>query len=128
MSHVSVVACEIKDLDELRAAAEKFGAELLYGKTTFKGYGSEKSPCLHAIKVPGTTYEVGLRRKTAEDPDTYELACDFFDGKIAAAFGDGMVNLRNEYTALVAEKALRRRGYRVAREEAAGRIELRAYA
>lgn len=128
MSHISKVACEIKDLDALRAAAEKFGAELLYGKRTFKMYGSP-APCIHAIALKGGSgYEVGLTYKTAGDESSFELACDFYDGNLERAFGPQLTNLRNEYLAVVAEQQLQRRGYRVRRDLEAPAHQIRLLA
>lgn len=118
MSHVAKVNCIIKDLDALGEAAQKFNAELVRDKKTFKMWGNEKQPCIHAIKLNGdaSAYEVGLRYNSATDPDAgFEFACDFYDGKLAKAFGPELVSLRNEYQAVVAENTLRKRGWRVQR-------------
>lgn len=124
MSHVAKVSCAIRDLSALEVALEKLGGELRRGQTSFKMYGSAKQPCVHAIALKGATkdtYEVGLRYKTAGDPETFEMACDFFDGKLSKAFGQNLDGLQNEYLATVAERQLSRRGYRVRRVESEAR-------
>ena len=118
MSHIAVVNCVITNLDALATAAEKLGGELMRDQRSFRMYGSQQQPCLHAIRLKGKAdaYEVGLRQKAAEEPGTFDLACDFFDGNLTKAFGQNLTGLQNEYTALVAEQAMRRRGYRVQRD------------
>ncbi len=115
MSHVTKVACAIKDLDALRASLERFGAELLYGKREFQYYAGNREKCMHAIKVPGTQYEIGLRLKDAADPETFELACDFYDATLAKVFGSELSELKMEYGAVIAEKSLQRSGWRTQR-------------
>lgn len=121
MSHVARVDCEIRDLDALEIAVAKMGAELRRNQKTFRMWGTGSSahqPCVHAITLTGdkNAYEVGLRQKTAGDPNTFEFACDFFDGKLTRAFGPNLTTLQNEYLAVVAERQLARRGWRVRRE------------
>lgn len=129
MSHVAVVNCEIKDLDALETAVAAFNARLVRDQRHFRMYGSERQPCLHAITgIKGTTYEIGLRQKTASDPETFELACDFFDGRLRETFGEQLVGLRKEYAAVVAERTLARRGYRVTRQTEGQQIRLVARA
>lgn len=117
MSHVAKVNCSITDLDALSQALGKFpGAALVRGKKAFRMYGSESQPCVHAITVPNTKYEIGLRYKSLNPADGFEPACDFYDGSLSRVFGDQLTTLRNEYSAVVAESTLRRRGYRVTRQ------------
>ena len=124
MSHVATVQCLIKaaSLDLLNEAAQKFGGELVENQTSFLMWGSRREPCIHAIRLtnqPGA-YEIGLRRAEANDPTTFNLAADFYDGRLNKAFGHELVDLRNEYLALVAEQQLRRGGYRVMEREQEG--------
>lgn len=119
MSHVAVVRCQVKDLGALKTAAEKLGGEFMEGQTRFRMWGSERQPCLHAIRVKGkpNAYEVGLRYTDASKPEEgFDFACDFYDGTLTGQFGSQLVNLRNEYTAAVAEAAMRKRGFRVRRD------------
>lgn len=127
MSHVSTVACEIRDLEALRAAAEKFGAQLLYGQTSFTYY-HQKAPCLHAINLPGVSDQIGLRLKEANDPTTFTLNCDFYSGGLEKKFGPQLEGLRNEYLAVIAERELAKGGYRVTRQQEDNRTVLYAYA
>jgi hypothetical protein len=117
MSHIATVKCEIKSLDALEEAVQKFNATLHRGKTNFKAYAGTNTKCLHTIELNDnkTAYSIGLRQ-LAQSEESYELACDWYDGSLAKAFGKEFVNLRNEYQAVVAEKALKRQGWRVSRK------------
>lgn len=132
MSHIAVVNCQIKaeHLERLAEAVEKLGGELKLGQTSFKMYGAQKQPCIHAIAIKGdaSDYEVGLRYKSATDQETFDMACDFYDGHLTKAFGQNLVGLQNEYTALVAEKQLRKNGYRVRRDTEAPAHQIRLVA
>lgn len=119
MSHVAKVECLVRDLDALEQATKKFNATLVRGKRTFNMWGSPKA-CIHAITVDGAgprAYEVGLTQVNAADPNTFEFACDFYDGSLARTFGANLVNLRNEYHAQVAENMAGADRWRVTREE-----------
>lgn len=116
MSHVATVNCQITDLAALEQALTKFaGTALKQGQKSFQYYASSKAPCIHAITVPGTKYEVGLRQKSTNPADGFEFACDFYDGGVARTFGPELLHLRNEYQAQVAETWASRRGHRVQR-------------
>lgn len=121
MSHVASVQCSIKDLDALETALAKFDATLNRNKATFAFYGGAKAPCVHSITLNDDKngHEVGLRRKSASaGEEDYELAYDVsFASKVNQRMGKELVGLRDEYTAIVAEDALQRGGYRVRREQ-----------
>lgn len=117
MSHIASVNCIIKDLDALETAAEKFGATLVRGKNRFKAYyGDTQTKCEHVIEVNNNRsgYSIGVR-KEANANEEFGLACDFFDHSLENTFGKDLVGLKNEYSAVVAEKALRRKGFMVRR-------------
>jgi hypothetical protein len=117
MSHIATVKCEMKNLDALEEAVQKFNATLHRGKTSFKAFTGTNTKCLHTIELNDdpTAYSIGLRQ-LAQSEEAYELACDWYDHKLAKRFGQEFTQLRNEYQAVVAEKALQKRGYRVRRE------------
>ena len=117
MSHIATVKCEIKSLDALEEAVQKFHATLHRGKTNFKAYAGTNTKCLHTIELDGdaNAYSIGLRQ-LAQAEEAYELACDWYDGKLERAFGRDFIGLRNEYQAVVAEKALKKQGWRVSRK------------
>ncbi len=133
MSHVARVNCIIKDLDVLGEAAEKLGGELVRDQKRFHFYAGATEPCVHALKVKGakdTDHEVGLRQKSASDPEEgFEPHYDVsFAGNINRAFGSNLVELRKEYSAAMAERQLRKQGYMVRRDTEAQANEIRLVA
>lgn len=131
MSHVAQVNVLVKDLDALAEAAEKLGGTLVLGQTKFRFYSSMTEPCIHAIQMKQNPkgYEVGLRWKTAgNEEDGYTLHRDAWDGTIDSAFGKDCGKLNLEYSALVAEKQLRKTGHRVRRDESAAANQVRLVA
>jgi hypothetical protein len=125
MSHVAKVEAMIRDLDALEQTVTDLGGVLHRDQRTFRMWGSAQ-PCLHAISIKGArdAYEIGLRLKDAADPNTFEFACDFMDGRLTQQFGPQLVNLRNGYLATVAEKQLRQQRYRVQRQVVGQQIRL----
>lgn len=101
MSHVVATTTEIPDaqLDTLITACKQLGLEFMKDQTTYKWFGAwvndydaedaaykngikpeDYGKCVHAIKVPGASYEIGVYRH----PETgnLRLIYDFFgDGR-----------------------------------------------
>lgn len=127
MSHVATVECRVTDLDAL-AAALGGKAELRRGQASFRSYQSGQK-CAHAIRLTGDAqaYEIGLQRR-AEAEESYDLKYDSWGpGRaLEVAFCPGLVGLRNEYMATVAEWAMQRRGWSVQREQVGQEIHLYA--
>jgi hypothetical protein len=138
VSHVASVEALIKDLDILKEVGEKLGFEFMEGQKTHRWYGkflddwsSDRAAvrkgvdpatfgkCDHALRIkarPGG-YEVGI---TATGDGAYRLVYDNFGGDgqaIEKIAGADLLWLRNEVQAEVAERSLRRSGYRVQREQ-----------
>lgn len=117
MSHVTTVNLKVSNLEALKTAAERLGAEFREGQKSFQTW-FEKQPCAHAIRVPGSKFEVGVMNAVN---GTYDLRYDR-DGdgrKIVQMFGQDDYRLRQEYSAVVTEdnaKDLARKGYRMTRE------------
>jgi hypothetical protein len=128
MSHIAKVNCIIRaeHLDKFGEAAAKLGGRLDQGRKTFKAWGGQNAPCVHAVHVPNSNFEVGLRYRAAGNTEEFDLSTDWYDGSVARAFGSEFVTLRDEYLALVAQDQLERRGYRVDREQVGQQIRLTA--
>ena len=74
MSHVSQIEIEIKDITALQAACTRLGLIWKENQRSYKWYGrwvgdyplpenvtvEDLGKCLHAIEVPGASYEVGV--------------------------------------------------------------------
>ncbi|SRR6266542_744231 len=128
LSHVAAVATEISDLTALRAACNELGLQFMEGQTTYAWFGqwvgdyhgedaaykqgidpSEYGKCSHAIKVPGSTYEIGVK-KLANGNHT--LIYDFYGPgrKIMEKLGKGCEKLVQHYGLNKAQMIARAKG------------------
>jgi hypothetical protein len=98
MSHVVSIKTEMKDVAAIRATCAELGLTFVENQTTYAWWGtsvgdyplpagfkaSDLGKCVHAIKVPGTTWEVGVVK--ARNPDGtqregFTLLFDFYGTK-----------------------------------------------
>jgi hypothetical protein len=83
------------------------------GQTTHEYYANNKGQCDHAIRVPGSRYEIGLVR----NPNgSYKLAYDFFgdNGKrLKEAIGEKEEKFMAGYTKHFVTRFARSKGYMV---------------
>lgn len=96
MSHVVATKIVVHDLDALDAACKELGLTLVRGQKTWSWWGtwandysstdaayrrgidtSQYGKGDHAIKVPGTTWEIGVIKNTGKEGG-YRLAFDFY--------------------------------------------------
>lgn len=150
MSHITTIDLRITDLDSLEKACERLGLELVRGQKTFKwfgkfvgdsrppkemadqGYTAEKyGTCDHAVRVKGNgrAYEIGLVNRA--DGKGYMLAWDSWAGGhgLLAATGynakdQGATKLKDWYAAEVAQKQMRRQGFRVSATQKQGKVQV----
>lgn len=107
MSHVVTIKTALKDIEAIKAACKSLGLTFVVGQTTYKWWGrhagdyplptgfkaQDLGKCKHAIKVPGTQWEIGVTRARNADgslAEGYTLLCDFFGPQgapIAKALG-----------------------------------------
>lgn len=129
MSHVAKVELDIKNLDDLEAAATAVGLELVRDVTQYHWYGTNRggrnaggqlvdASCAHVLRVPNTGqehYEVGVVQRA--DGRGFELVYDNWGpgARLDQLAGPGLVNLRREYAALTSARALRTAGWSVTR-------------
>jgi hypothetical protein len=107
MSHVVEIKTKLTDLAAIKAACAALGCTFVENQKTYKWFGihagdyplpagfkaEDMGHCEHAIKVPGTDWEVGVAH--ARNPDgtptgSYTLLCDFCGlqgGVIGKTFG-----------------------------------------
>lgn len=132
MSHVVKVECTINDLDALEVAVSAFNAKLVRDKRHFQMYGTESEPCFHAIVMNDAkpkAYEIGLRQKTTNPADGFELAFDPFDSSLTRTFGSNLEGLTTRYSAAKSQSLAHRAGLRTSLEVVAPNlIYVRAYA
>lgn len=139
MSHVCSVELQINDIAALAAAAKRLGLEFRKGQTTFRWYGewmddwadptraaamkghdpAQFGSCIHALSqvkpTDGNPYEIGVIH--SKDGKGYELIYDAWASGhgLEARAGQNLKKLRQEYTAEVSAKHLRKQGYAVQR-------------
>lgn len=153
MSHVTEVKLKIRDIDDLKVAAEACGLEFRENQTTYAWWGTFVGDSnrygahdpkkfgkgsLHAIGIPGKPgkngsagpWEIGV--VNASDGDGYSLLYDNFGGAgaaLEARAGKDCQRLGQEYAAAVAMRRARatlaRKGFTVTRENEGQRIRLR---
>lgn len=143
MSHIEKVDVVITDLNALKAACTRLGAEFLENKKEYNWFGrsvgdyalpqgftaDDLGKCDHAIKVPGVTYEVGVvPLKTGKG---YTLLYDFWgtngrhDGqKLKQKFGAGLTKLVDAYSIEALKAKARAKGYMSTEKTVNGKTHL----
>ena len=119
MSHISKIELEVKDLAILKMACDRLGLEFMQGKTEFRWYRSS-AKCDHAIRVPGTDYEIGVQTVDGK----YELQCDYYDPNIGKAIGQKGGLLKQAYAVEKTRSEARRKGYTVIEKKTENAIRL----
>ncbi len=90
MSHVVSINVELNDLDAIKATCHELGLTFLENQKTYQWWGrslgyyaipdgftkDDLGHCEHAIKVPGTTWEIGLAKP--RNGKGYRLLFDFY--------------------------------------------------
>ncbi len=142
MSHVATIDLEIKDLECLKKAAKVLGLEFRENQKTYKWFGThvgdyplptgfskeELGTCDHALSIinpesGSRAYEVGISQRRDGKPG-YTLLWDFWAGGygLKEKIGENGIELKKEYSAQVAEKHLRKQGFRPIRKVEGNRI------
>ena len=124
MSHiVQVQDFSIVSLSALKCACERLGFDWNEGQSKQRFYGGTRGGCLHTIRVPKTSWEIGVAESKTH-PGTYELRADFF-GKNGQVLRGAVQQLRQMYVVELTREIARRRGYTVTEyQEADGSIRL----
>lgn len=131
MSHVSTIACDITDLEALKAAAKECGMELVQ-QSTYRWFGksvgdypipegfteADLGHCEYAIRIPGNpnAYEVGVVRRRDGRPG-YTLIWDFWAGGhgLESVIEKNGGRLKREYALAVGMRQMARKGFRTER-------------
>ena len=128
MSHVSLIDCNVIDLDCLKISAEELGGTLVE-KSTYEWFGrhvgdypipegftkEEMGMCDYAIKFSEAKYEVGVVKK--KEGKGYHLLWDFWNNGfgLKEKIGENGIKLIDEYRTQVIAKKMKRKGYHVKR-------------
>lgn len=144
MSHVVAGKQEVKDIDSFEQACKNLGLTFVRNQKTFSWFGqwlndfqakeaafnlgiepSKYGTCEHAVKVPGSTYEIGLMRN---NEGRLLVVFDFWgvNGRaIQEKVGDVGNLLMQEYALCVGERTAKSRGYNTQRIRMSDRVRLR---
>ena len=134
MSHISKIELQIKDLEALKIACEQCGYQFVEGQKTYEWYGrfvgdspmpeglteADLGKCDHAIKVPGASYEIGVKKMGSH----YEMMFDYWQSGGLKGKPD---KLFQPYAIAATKRAVKANRYRVYRENKLdnGAVELR---
>jgi hypothetical protein len=116
MSHISKIELEIRDLDALEKACKVLGFAFIEGQQSYRWYGEfindyplpdgmtkeQLGTCDHAIRVPGASYEIGVKKFG----DHYKLLYDFWeDGGLVQKIGEDGGPIKQAYTIETTKKS-----------------------
>lgn len=125
MSHVVKQKIEFKDLASLKRACEDLGWKFMEGQTSYRWYGrhvgdyplpegvkkEQLGTCVHAIQVPGSTYEIGLMKDA--NGDLFPIWDFYKPGGLYEVMGETGAVLKGAYGAAAAKQFLGRKGFRL---------------
>lgn len=145
MSHVDKIDLKILDLEAARLAAKELGGELVR-QSTYKWFGTfvgdaplpegftlaDLGKCEYAIKVPGTSWEIGLAK--AKGQQHYTLLFDYYQspypsdgpqGALLEKFLGGREGnkFKRVYAAHAVQLDARRKGYMTTRQTLKGGVQ-----
>ena len=110
MSHFTKISAQIKDLEALKAAANKMGFEVQRDAQCRYFYGTQNKDFV--IKLPGQ-YDMAVTGAEG----SYQLEADFFNGYVSRYVGQNGDTLMQHYTAEKAKIEAFQRGLSVTEEE-----------
>lgn len=123
MSHITKIEIEVTDLSVLKVACKRLGLNFVEGQKTYVWYGrmigggalpeglteEDLGHCDHAIKVPGASYEIGIRSNNKN----HRLLWDNWEaGGLEKVIGENAGLLKQAYGIEKAKKEARRKGYK----------------
>ena len=114
MSHFTTIQTQIRDLEALRDASVELGLQLL-ANTNCRGYAGVTRLAPHVIKLKGP-YDIAVE-PDKENPGSYGLTTDWWDGHVAKEVGTGYGRLLQSYGIHKTMREARTRGLRVSRKQ-----------
>lgn len=150
MSHVAAVNCYVTDLDDLEAVADRLGFKLVRGATSYAWFGRWMNDynattaavtqgfdpktfgtCEHKLTLKdhrAGDYEIGLVERRDGQPGWEMLYDNWSTGgaRIHERAGRNLETMKNELLAESSMRVMKRKGYRVTRTVADGKIKLTA--
>jgi Protein of unknown function (DUF1257) len=114
MSHFTTIQTQIRDLEALHDASVELGLQLL-ADTQCRGYAGVTRPAPHVIKLKGP-YDIAVE-PDKENPGSYGLTTDWWDGHVAREVGEKYGRLLQTYGIHKTTREARLRGLRVNRRQ-----------
>ncbi len=144
MSHVAAIQLQIHDIEALKAACAELGLTFMENKRTYEWFGQfmndysgedaaylhgmkpeDYGKCVHAIKVPGAQYEIGVINHPSGKG--FGLIYDFYGSggqPIVKKLGKGCEKLKQIYGVAKTIRLAKSRGMSVTRTNTAKGIKL----
>lgn len=114
MSHFTTIQTQIRDLEALADASHEMGF-LFLADAQCRGYAGITRRAPHVIQLKGP-YDIAVER-SRENPETYGLTTDWWDGHVAREVGEGYGRLLQTYGVHKTTREARLRGLRVNRRQ-----------
>lgn len=114
MSHFTTVQTQIRDLEALAEASHEMGF-LFLEKSQCRGYAGITRMAPHVIRLRGP-YDIAVE-PAKENPGTYGLTTDWWDGHVAREVGENYGRLLQTYGIHKTVREARLRGLRVNRRQ-----------
>lgn len=125
MSHVVKQKIKFLDLGSLKKAVADLGWQFMENQTTYSWYGrhvgdyplpegikkEQLGTCVHAIKVPGASYEIGLMQDA--EGSLFPIWDFYASGGLYQIMGEDGATLKAAYGVAAAKTFLGRKGFRV---------------
>ncbi|TAE87552.1 MAG: DUF1257 domain-containing protein [Verrucomicrobia bacterium] len=114
MSHFTTIQTQIRDLDALSDACTEMGFPFL-SDSQCRGYAGITRQAPHVIRLNGP-YDIAVE-PAKENPGTYGLTTDWWDGHVAREVGENYGRLLQTYGVHKTVREARLRGLRVNRRQ-----------
>jgi len=114
MSHFTTIHTQIRDIDALRDACSELQLELLTNADC-RGYAGVTRLAQHVIRLKGP-YDIAVE-PSQDNPGTYGLTTDWWDGHVAKEVGMNFSSLLQSYAVHKTTREARNRGMRVTRQQ-----------
>lgn len=84
MSHIATYTTTMTSLKTIEEACVRLGLTFMRNQKTAQFYKEQQTACMHAIGIPGSSYQVGLIRNADK---TYAFLMDTYDATLRNTMG-----------------------------------------
>ena len=96
MSHIATYTTTMTSLKTIEEACVRLGLTFLRNQKTAQFYQGQHAACVHAIGIPGSSYQVGLVRNADK---TYTFLMDTYDATLRNTMGPNGQRFLQHYAA-----------------------------